>query len=182
MNWIVDNLYLGNVHDSNNRDLLIANGIRKVINVAIEFSPKQDDYIEHYKFDIRDEKDINDNLLEYVYNIIDSNNKVNVLIHCAHGKSRSACFTIYFVMKKLELSLKDAISYVKARRPLVSPSLNYIRLLAKHDPTSDMNYFYLKEIKELINDESISDIKIISSMKENDYDLNETVQLLMNLS
>jgi len=56
-----------------------------------------------------------------------------VLIHCRAGISRSATVCIAYLMYAGRLSLDQAHDYLKLRRPLISPNLNFMRQLAEFE-------------------------------------------------
>jgi len=54
-----------------------------------------------------------------------------ILIHCRAGISRSATICIAYLMYAGRLTLDEAHDYLKRRRPLISPNLNFMRQLAE---------------------------------------------------
>jgi protein-tyrosine phosphatase len=75
-----------------------------------------------------------------------------VFVHCAAGMSRSATIVIAYLMWKQKMLLCDAIDFVKKKRPIISPNLNFMRqlqtfqdLLIKKD--YDINKINFKKIK-----------------------------------
>ena len=54
-----------------------------------------------------------------------------VLIHCRAGISRSATICIAYLMYAGQLTVDEAHDYLKYRRPLISPNLNFMRQLAE---------------------------------------------------
>lgn len=60
-------------------------------------------------------------------------NKCNVLVHCKAGISRSPAITISYLMKTLDLSLKEAYNLVKGCRPQISPNLNFMGQLVVYE-------------------------------------------------
>ncbi|XP_037072878.1 dual specificity protein phosphatase 10-like [Pollicipes pollicipes] len=49
-----------------------------------------------------------------------------VLVHCVAGVSRSPTIAIAYIMKRLPMSMLEAYQHVKARRPIISPNLNFM--------------------------------------------------------
>ena len=47
--------------------------------------------------------------------------KRSCLVHCSAGMSRSATLVLAYLVRHVGMSLLDALSHTKARRPLVSP-------------------------------------------------------------
>ena len=56
-----------------------------------------------------------------------------MLIHCRAGISRSATICIAYLMYAGHFSLDEAHDYLKRRRPLISPNLNFMRQLAEFE-------------------------------------------------
>lgn len=55
--------------------------------------------------------------------------KRNIMLHCAAGISRSASFTIAFLMRWKKMYLIDAKAYVKKKRPYIHPNSGFIKQL-----------------------------------------------------
>ncbi|KAL8621281.1 hypothetical protein ACOMHN_008106 [Nucella lapillus] len=52
-----------------------------------------------------------------------------VLVHCHAGRSRSATICMAYLISSLHLSLDDAFEYVRSRREVIDPNLNFMRQL-----------------------------------------------------
>lgn len=69
------------------------------------------------KLEIQDTLDQNlKGYFEEVFDFIEKAEKI--LVHCSQGKSRSASFVIYYLMKKWGIGYDEAFLYVKKRRAI----------------------------------------------------------------
>lgn len=57
------------------------------------------------------------------------NQKINVLVHCHAGISRSASIVIAFLMRNKSISLEEAFKIVKSKRPRIKPNEAFIKQL-----------------------------------------------------
>ena len=145
MNNIIKNLFIGAFEDARDKSQLKENHINHIINVADECDHKK--YVEnisYQKFDIieyfqrvkeTDFHDLNHVNLEKVYELLDKyiSNGENVLIHCAHGMSRSVSCVIYYLKKKYNMNTKEALLFIRSKRSIAYPCLDYIRYLSRYD-------------------------------------------------
>ncbi|XKL62262.1 hypothetical protein PGB90_002095 [Kerria lacca] len=74
------------------------------------------------------------NLLQYFHNIADIIKKVSLeggktLVHCIAGVSRSTSLCLAYLLKYHEMSLQEAYTYVKRRRPCVRPNNSFFKQL-----------------------------------------------------
>lgn len=58
-----------------------------------------------------------------------------VLVHCQMGISRSAAICIAYVMRVERVTLDVAYDFVKSRRTLIAPNLNFMRQLSEFERT-----------------------------------------------
>ncbi len=150
MTQIKDYLYLGSLNDSNNKDFLINNNIKTIINVTYNHENIKYDNIKYYKIETFDnEKQPIIYVINYVINIINENKKDgNILVHCYVGKSRSATCVIAYLMKEYNMTLEKAIIYTKNRRDIINPNHGFINQLMKYElyiykKVNIMLYIYL---------------------------------------
>lgn len=184
MNHIIENIYLGDFNDAENNELLVKNNIKFIFNVAIECKPSQNILnmgVIIHKYNIYDDYDITLDILKNIYNKIEVLTSLdgNVLIHCAHGRSRSVCIVLYYLMRKYNYSLEESLNIVKKIRPIVHPSPNYIKLLSIVDNKFNINVFYINYLQEELKiDMSTNDL--LDIVKNQNYDLNKIVNTIMN--
>ena len=152
INQITDTIYLGNVDSAFNIKKLKDLGIRKVLTVMSAFGNHYPaNAFIHKTIEIDD--DYESNIIQYFKEcllFIDGYDKV--FVHCAAGMSRSATIVIAYIMWKKKLFLSDAIKFVKDKRPIISPNLNFMKqleifqdLLINKD--YDINKINFKKIK-----------------------------------
>lgn len=179
MNHIINNVYLGCFESAENKELLMKNNIKYIFNVAVECNnsggiKNMDIFIHKYK--IYDDYDITLNILEDIYSNmskIDTSDG-NILVHCAHGRSRSVCIVLYYLMKNYGYSIDNSLELIKKARPIVHPSPNYLKLLSDVDNSFDIDNYYLSYLTSNF-DIKISSFELLKLIKLNVYDLNKIV-------
>lgn len=60
------------------------------------------------------------------YKFIEENLEKGVYVHCHKGVSRSATIVIAYMMRKNNMTLKQAYDHVKTQRPCISPNLDFM--------------------------------------------------------
>lgn len=146
MNQIINHLYIGSFEDAKNSKQLYDNNIRHVINVAEEcdhtkfcnnINYEKYPIIEYFKSVKEDDVyDLNYANLEKIYKILDKyiEKEENILIHCAHGMSRSVSFVVYYLMKKYHMDAEESLKFVRTKRPIAYPCHDYVKYLTKRLP------------------------------------------------
>lgn len=147
-NEIIQNIYLGSIEASQDRDFVFGKNISVIVNCSkdikdtyslnllkpIEEAPQEIQnwlynnsyYIKYYRVPVDDsgrDKDIEE-FYQYTIKLLpkiknEYNNNKNILIHCQAGAQRSASFVVAFLMYYYKMSLNDSIKYVLLKKPNV---------------------------------------------------------------
>ena len=133
---IIDNIYLGSAINASHYNTLKDRDIGLLINMTYEISnyfPKDFEYINFPLYD-NNSQSIKNYLIESYDKIIEfqmNNRSKNILIHCFMGASRSASVVIYYLIKKYNYSLNDAVMFCKNKRELVNPTILFYNELSE---------------------------------------------------
>jgi protein-tyrosine phosphatase len=133
---IIDNIYLGSAINASHYNTLKNRNIGLVINMTYEISnyfPNEIEYINYPLYD-NNQQSIKQYLLDAYDKIISfqiNNRDKNILIHCFMGASRSASVVIYYLMKKYNYTLNEAIQFAKNKRYLVNPTMLFYNELSE---------------------------------------------------
>jgi atypical dual specificity phosphatase len=124
---ITDNLYLSSFIGATENNIA-KNQISCVITVCQEVPKFSIKNVESIKLDVLDKP--NESLVKYFDFVADKINEVAesgncCLIHCVAGVSRSATMVIAYLMKHKKMSLRDAHSLVKSKRPFIRPNMGF---------------------------------------------------------
>ncbi|KAM4600636.1 dual specificity protein phosphatase 10 [Polymixia lowei] len=135
-------LYLGNEHDAQDANLLQRMNIGYILNVTTHLP------LYHYDTGLFSYKRLpatdsnKQNLRQYfeeAFEFIEEAHQagMGLLIHCQAGVSRSATIVIAYLMKHTWMTMTDAYKFVKTRRPIISPNLNFMGQLLEFE--EDLN-------------------------------------------
>ncbi|CAD8071128.1 unnamed protein product [Paramecium sonneborni] len=132
-NEIIENkLYLGGGDHAKDTEMLIdILGITHVVNATIEIQ-NYSDQLQYLNIKIYDEPQIDvkqyfEEVYQYIENALIGNGKV--FVHCAQGKSRSACFIVMYLMRKFNWGFEKAYEFVKECREIVCINEGFINQL-----------------------------------------------------
>ncbi|XP_034033657.1 uncharacterized protein si:dkey-175m17.7 [Thalassophryne amazonica] len=130
-------LFLGNERDAQDLELLMRLNIGYVVNVTTHLP------LYHHNSGLRYKRlpatdNSKQNLRQYfeeVFEFIEEayQSGQGVLVHCQAGVSRSATIVIAYLMKHTLMTMTDAYKYVRSRRPVVSPNLNFMGQLLEFE-------------------------------------------------
>lgn len=100
----------------------------------------------------------------YIESVRESGGRV--LVHCLAGISRSATICMAYLMRARGLTLDEAHDYLKQRRPLISPNLNFLRQLAEFEVALDASLAARRKSKQnsIIGASSLSFSSLCSSV------------------
>lgn len=135
-------LYLGNEHDAQDLELMQRLNVGFILNVTTHLP------LYHYDLGLFSYKRLpatdsnKQNLRQYfeeAFEFIEEAHQAGqgVLIHCQAGVSRSATIVIAYLMKHSWMTMTDAYKFVKSRRPIISPNLNFMGQLLEFE--EDLN-------------------------------------------
>ena len=132
MNYICDNIYLGDTQAANNETYLLENDVKAVVNCANGYT-SQYNTIRFLELNLYDSP--YQNLFpkfEVAYAFIKENSKHNILIHCLQGKSRSPSLVVFYLMKEKGWDYDTSIGFIKEKRPNVAPIIGFIDQLKEY--------------------------------------------------
>jgi protein-tyrosine phosphatase len=123
MTKVLENLYIGDAYNANDRRWLIQNKITHIINCAEEINSRRNgySYLELNLYDVPQQS--LKTAAEKAFNFYCWRKRgERVLVHCAAGISRSASIVIYILMRKYNCPYSAAYQFLKRRRPIIDPN------------------------------------------------------------
>lgn len=128
---IDDGIYLGSAIDSASYYNLKSLGIKYIINMTEEVSFYYPDDFEYMRYPMLDNNDMPiQPYLEEIYGKIErikTKNDGGILVHCMMGASRSATVILYYLMKKKNINVNDAINELKKMRNGINITMRFYR-------------------------------------------------------
>ncbi|CAF0920158.1 unnamed protein product [Rotaria sordida] len=136
MTHIIDGLFIGSESNAKNFEELSTEKIRHIINVTSNVPSYHLDKFHYYHMPADDTQrqnllDYFDQAYKFIYNAI--KNHENILVHCVAGISRSPAIVISFLMRYAHMNMDDAYEFVKKKRSIVSPNLNFMGQLLLYE-------------------------------------------------
>jgi len=121
-------LYLG-PRSSVSSTFIIANTIIDVLSIGS--TPASTDLTVHYhRLSLSDDLSSSiDQISEKADTIIEAAKGGRILVHCSAAVSRSPTIVAAYLMKKCDMTLKDALGLIIRARPAVCPNAGFIRQL-----------------------------------------------------
>jgi protein tyrosine/serine phosphatase len=134
MNYIIDNIYLGNKVAADNEELLKEHGITHVINCANSINSRYKSlrFLTLSMHDVPEQKIFPKFDIGYKFIKANSKGENKIYIHCYEGTSRSASLVIYYIMREKEWDYDKSYEYVKSKRPWIRPNKGFRKQLREY--------------------------------------------------
>ena len=129
---IKNKLYLGDMFDANDADVIKNTNISCIVCVAERLKVITNPNVKLYQYDLSDDYTCNISL--YFDEIGEIINKANiVLVNCAAGISRSSTIVIAYIMKYYKLDLKSTFIGVRNKRNQICPNKKFMTCLLDYE-------------------------------------------------
>ena len=124
---IIDNIYLGSAFNAADYQWLKINKIEIVVNVTPGINNYYPDEFKYHNVIVEDlaHATMKPYFNDFYRLILDNPNK-KIFVHCFAGKSRSASLVLFYIMKKYEWNLDQAIRYMKSMRDSININCTFI--------------------------------------------------------
>jgi len=131
-------LIIGSKRDAADRDVLRSFSVTHVLNATPDCPCHFHEELTYLRLAIKD--CWNQNLpshFDAAFSFIESakSSGGTVMIHCTAGISRSAAVAIAYVMYTKRMTVTEAYSFVKSKRPVISPNLDFMGELQQFERT-----------------------------------------------
>eukprot|EP00668_Euglena_longa_P042012 GGOE01055367.1.p1 GENE.GGOE01055367.1~~GGOE01055367.1.p1 ORF type:complete len:189 (-),score=27.99 GGOE01055367.1:450-1016(-) len=134
-------LFLGGISDAICKETLEAQKITHILSLTMKADQiiQQDVTHKHVPMEDSADEDIASHFDE-CFSFMTATQEAGgrLLIHCQMGISRAPTIVIAFLMKHHHYSLANALTHVKAKRPIVSPRLSFLFVLESYEHTLEV--------------------------------------------
>lgn len=135
-NLIIDNLWLGALSSAVNREKLHENNIDTIISAIYGSCASYPFDFDYERASLMDTE--NEDIIAEFYKLLPNiHRKIllgkAVLVHCIHGKSRSASIVAAYLIYYKKMSTDDALSFIKSKRTQIDPNPGYVVQLRKFE-------------------------------------------------
>ncbi|XP_057696047.1 dual specificity protein phosphatase 22-B-like isoform X1 [Corythoichthys intestinalis] len=142
INKVLPDLYLGNLKDARDKDLLMQHNITHILSIHDTAAPVLEDmtYLCIAAADHRKQ-----NLIQFFKDsiIFIHNSRVKgegCLVHCVAGVSRSVTLVVAYIMTVTGRGWVESLAAVRAARPCAGPNLGFLRQLDEFENTELKEY------------------------------------------
>jgi len=139
---IIDNLWLGSITSSCNREELKKRNINTIISAVLGASAIYPFDFNYKKSKLRDTEyeDILGEIEEKLPIIHEKlTNNEGVLVHCICGISRSTTTVAAYLIKYKNMSLDETIEFIKSKRSQIDPNKGYMSQLEEFERRQNEN-------------------------------------------
>lgn len=141
VNKIVKGLLLGGETLSVNKEELHRLKITHIVNCSKDLQNHFEESLPGFKYyrvdvDDLDDQPINqyfEGSLKFMKDAIDKGH--TVFVHCSKGVSRSSTIVLAYLISYHKYSLKDALNFIKTKRPMVQPNCGFVSKLIDFEKT-----------------------------------------------
>ncbi|KAI8498414.1 Dual specificity protein phosphatase 14 [Branchiostoma belcheri] len=135
---ITEHLYLSSGAAACNKPNLDSRGITCIINATTNLPDPNIPGVEHVRVPVNDVP--HSQLSAHFDAVCDKIEFVQkhggrTLVHCVGGISRSSALCLAYLMKHKKMTLEEAHTHVKARRPFIRPNIGFWRQLIEYEKT-----------------------------------------------
>jgi dual specificity MAP kinase phosphatase len=133
-------LFIGNQRDAANRERLTELGVTHILNVTAHLPLHfENDGITYLRLPASDSGSQNlkqyfSEAISFIENARTANGKV--LVHCQAGVSRSPSIVAAYLISRSHKTLSDAFTFIKDRRSIVAPNINFMGQLLEFEQHS----------------------------------------------
>ncbi|XP_041646466.1 dual specificity protein phosphatase 22-B-like [Cheilinus undulatus] len=142
INKVLPDLYLGNLKDARDRELLAKHNITHILSIHDTAAPILED-MTYLCISAADHS--KQNLIQFFRDSImfihESRLKgEGCLVHCVAGVSRSVTLVVAYIMTVTGRGWVDSLAAVRAARPCAGPNLGFLRQLEEFENTELTDY------------------------------------------
>ncbi|XP_034385827.1 dual specificity protein phosphatase 22-B-like [Cyclopterus lumpus] len=142
INKVLPDLYLGNIKDARDRELLAQRNITHILSIHDTAAPILED-MTYLCISAADQS--RQNLIQYFRDSImfihESRLKgEGCLVHCVAGVSRSVTLVVAYIMTATGRGWVESLAAVRAVRPCAGPNLGFLRQLEEFENTGLTEY------------------------------------------
>lgn len=136
--FILERMVLGNAYNARNFYELEKHNIGLVVNCSKDIPNYFEDSLKYIRVSVEDKLDQDIyTFLDKTINIMDKyltdNPEKNIFVHCFMGSSRSATVIIAYLIKFRKYTRRDALLFLRQKRPLVNINVDFFKQLKKFE-------------------------------------------------
>ena len=135
---ILPHLFIGSRKDAHDKELMQSFGITHILNATDNCPCVFEDAFTYIRIAVQDtwNQDLPSHFarcFEFIQNAKENGHVV--MVHCNAGISRSSTITIAYIMQSQRMNLSDAYAFVKHRRDIIAPNLDFMGELMQFEKT-----------------------------------------------